>query len=56
MRTAALHPEQRRIVNGGLVDLAGVQGDQLADHLEMTKFLDGDILQHVADAGIFYME
>jgi hypothetical protein len=27
--------------------------DQLANHFKMTEFLDGDVLKHVPDAGIF---
>jgi hypothetical protein len=27
--------------------------DEFSDHFEMTEFLDGDVLKHVPDAGIF---
>jgi hypothetical protein len=30
--------------------------DQLADHLEMAKFLHRDVLQHVANTGILDVE
>jgi hypothetical protein len=33
-----------------------VLSDELSDHLEMTEFLHGNILQHVADAGVFDMK
>ena len=26
--------------------------DELADHFEMTEFLDRDVLKHVSDAGV----
>ena len=39
-------------MHGGLVKLARMLGDQLADHFEMTEFLDGDVLKHVPDAGV----
>ena len=44
MRTATFELEQRRIVDGRLVNLARVLSDELSDHLEMTEFLYGDIL------------
>ena len=56
MRAATFELEQRRIVDGGLVDLAGVRGDQLADHLEVAELLDRDVLEHVANAGILNVE
>jgi hypothetical protein len=52
MGTAAFDFEQRRIVDAGLVHLAGVLRDQLADHFKVAEFLQRDILQHVANAGI----
>ena len=30
--------------------------DELADHLKMAEFLQGDILEHIADARILDME
>ena len=39
-------------MHGGLVKLARMLGDQLSDHFEMTEFLDGDVLEHVPDAGV----
>jgi hypothetical protein len=56
VRPHPLQLEQRRVIHGGLVKLAGVLRDQLADHLQMAEFLDRDILQHVADARVLDME
>ena len=56
MRPAAFKLEQRRVVDIGLVDFARVLRDQLADHFEMAEFLDRDVLQHVADAGVLDVE
>src|SRR5271154_5561376 len=50
---APLDLEQRSVVNGRLVELAGMLRNQLADHFEMAEFLDRDVLEHVADAGVF---
>ncbi len=52
MGTAAFELEQRGIVHGGLVKLARMLRDQLANHFEMAEFLDRDVLKHVPDAGI----
>ena len=56
MRATALDLEQRRGVNIGLIHLAGVLGNKLADHLKMAELLHRDVLQHIADAGILDME
>ena len=56
MRTAAFEIEQRGVVNIGLVDFARMLRDQLADHFEMAEFLDGDVLKHVANAGVLDVE
>ena len=40
-------------MHGGLIKFARMLRDQLADHFEMTEFLNGDVLKHVPDAGIF---
>ncbi len=56
VRTAAFEPEQRRIIDRRLIDLAGVLRDKLSDHLEMAELLHRDVLQHVADAGILDVE
>ena len=53
MRAATFHFEDWRVVNRSLIDLAGVLRDELSHHLKMAKLLDGDILQHVADPGVF---
>ena len=36
-------------MHGGLIKFARMLRDQLADHFEMTEFLDGDVLKHVPD-------
>ena len=52
----AFEPEQRRIIDGRLIDLAGVLRDKLSDHLEMAELLHRDILQHIANACVLYVE
>src|SRR5689334_24434109 len=39
-----------------LIDLAGMLSDQFADHFEVAKLLDRDVLQHIADRSIFDVE
>ena len=56
MRAATFELEQRRIVDLGLINFPGVLSDQMSDHLEMAEFFHGDILQHVAQAGVFDMK
>ena len=56
MRAAALHFEQRRVIDTGLIDLARVLSNQLTDHLQMAEFFHRNVLQHIADAGILDME
>src|ERR1700729_1313293 len=56
MRTSAFNLKDRSLVDVGLIHLAGVLRDELADHFEMTEFFDRDILQHIAYAGILDME
>jgi hypothetical protein len=53
VRAAAFEHEQRSVVQGGLVKLACMLRGQLANHFEMTEFLDGDVLKHVPDVDIF---
>jgi hypothetical protein len=52
MRATAFELEQRSVVNGGLIKLARMLGDQLTDHFEMTEFFDSDVLKHVPDTGV----
>ena len=49
---AAFELEQRSVMDRGLIKLAGMLRDQLANHFEMTEFLDRDVLKHVPDAGV----
>jgi hypothetical protein len=56
MRAAAFELKQRRIVNCRLVDLACMLRNELADHLEVAEFFQRNVLQHVANAGIFDVE
>ena len=50
MRPDAAHGEERALEGLVLGAFLGVLLDHAADHLEMAELLDGDVLQHVADA------
>ena len=56
MRAAALQLEDGRLINGGLIDLAGVLGDELPNHLQVPELLDGDVLEHVANSSVLDVE
>jgi hypothetical protein len=56
MRAAAFQPEQRRIIDRRLINLARVLRDELADHLEMAELLHRDVLQHITNACILNVE
>src|ERR1700733_11102297 len=56
VRATGLEFEQRSVVDGGLIKFARMLRDQLANHFEMTEFLDRDVLKHVPDAGILDVE
>ena len=40
-------------MNGGLIKLTCMLSNQLANHFEVTEFLDCDVLEHVPNAGVF---